>query len=135
MDGFRCDKTALKIGVNRSRGGWRFLAGVNGPRARLLFPSGKKRPQPEQMIDRANERVHTGVFHAEAAQVFERLLLSEVDKLTLDLRADHNCFSGEMVARVILNKIDVSRGGVRGVAFGNCCQIRLRQLAGKTCWL
>ncbi len=34
--------------------------------------------------------------------------------LALDVRANYNCFSGEMVVRVIsLNKIDISRGGIR----------------------
>src|SRR5439155_23379281 len=67
VNGFRRDKTAFEIGVDRSGSGWRLFAGVNGPSARLLFAGGKKRVQPEQMIDRANERVYTAVLHAEAA--------------------------------------------------------------------
>ena len=75
MNRFRCDKTALEIGVNHAGGGRRFVAGVNGPGARLFFAGGKKRAQAEQMINRANERVHTAVFDAEPAQIFQRLLL------------------------------------------------------------
>ena len=37
MNGFRCDKPALKIGVNRTGGGRRFVAGVNGPCASSPF--------------------------------------------------------------------------------------------------
>src|SRR5204862_6917488 len=61
MDRFRCDKPALKIGVNRSRSGGRFVTGVNGPCARLFFASGEKRAKSEQMIDRSDERVDTAV--------------------------------------------------------------------------
>ena len=67
VNGFRRDKTALKIGVDRPGSSWRFFAGVNGPGARLLFAGSKEGAQTKQMINCANERVHTAVLHANAA--------------------------------------------------------------------
>src|SRR5205814_8175892 len=107
MDRFRCDKPALKIGVNRSGCSRSFVAGVNSPRARLFFAGRKKRAKSEQMIDRSDEPVDTAVFHAQTAQIFERLLFAKINQLALDVRAAHNRYSADTVVPVTLNKIDV----------------------------
>src|SRR5262249_33909015 len=144
--------TTLKIGMNYTCGGGRFVAGVNGPCARLLFASGKKRAQPEQMIHRTDECMDTAVFYAETAQIFERLVFGQINQLALDLRADHNCFSSKMVVCVVLNGGDVCRSAVAwGAEAGSIAiawlavaavgargyryQIRFRHVARKNCRL
>ena len=73
------------------------------------------------MVNRANERVHTAVFDTDTVQIFQRLLLTKIDQLALDLRADYNRFSGKMVLRVVLNRGDSCRGTVAGrVECGGC---------------
>ena len=93
----------------------RFFTGVYGPGARLLLARGKKRAQSEQMIGRSNECVHTAILDTETAQIFQCLLLTEIDKFALDLRANHDGFGREMMACVILNCLDPVGGIVAGV--------------------
>ena len=78
---------------------------MNRPRARLFFASGEKCVQAEQVINGPNEFVHPGVFDAKTAQVLGCFTFIEVDKFAFDLSTDHNCFSSEMMACVILNEI------------------------------
>ena len=109
MDRFRGDEAALEIGMDHARGRRRFVAGVNGPGARFLFAGREECAQAEQMINRANERVHAAVFDAEAAQIFQRLFFAQIDQFAFDLRADDDRFGGEMVSRVILDQLDMYR--------------------------
>ena len=51
--------------------------------------------------------MHAGVFHTQTAEVIQRLLLAQINQFTFQLRADDDCFRGEMVARVLLNRRDV----------------------------
>src|ERR1043166_10273256 len=59
------------------------------------------------MIDGTDERVNAAVLHAQAAQVLERFLFAQIDKLGFDPGTNHDRFGREMVPRVILNKIDI----------------------------
>ena len=79
MNSLRCDKTAFEIGMDNSGSSRRLVAGVNGPGTRLFFPGGEKGAQTKQMINGPDERVHTTVFHAQTAQIFQRVLLVKID--------------------------------------------------------
>src|ERR1051326_2910598 len=72
-------EAALEIGMDCTRGASGFLASVNRPGARFFFARGEKRAEAEQVIHRADERVHPAVFDAEATQVFQRFFLAEID--------------------------------------------------------
>ncbi len=115
MNRFRRNKTALEIRVNRSGGRGCLVPGVNGPGARLFFACGKKSAQAEQVIHCADELVHPSVFDAKTAQVLGCFTFIKVDKFALDLSTDHNCFSREMMAGIILDKIDISYCRIRRV--------------------
>ena len=92
----------------------RLVASVNGPRARLFFTSRQKCAQAKQVINGPNKCVHAGVFHTQTAEVIQRLLLTQINQFTLQLRADDDCFRSEMVPRVLLNRRDVLRRAVAG---------------------
>jgi hypothetical protein len=105
--------------MDNARGGCRFVAGVNCPCARLLFASREKRTQTKQMIDRANECVHAAVFDTDTTQVFHRLVFAKIDEFTLNLRADDDSFSCEMVPRIILHRANMrGRAGAGGADRG-----------------
>src|ERR1043166_8699695 len=95
------------------------------------------------MIDGTDERVNAAVLHAQAAQVLERFLFAQIDKLGFDPRTDHNRFSRKMVPRVILDKIDISRRTIAAIADraagitdpGYICQLVLRYVARENRWL
>ena len=106
MNRFRCDKAALEIRMNNSGSAGRFFAGVNGPGARFLFSRGQECAQAEQVIDGANERVHTAIFHPEPAEIIRRFIFAKIDKLAFDLRTDNHGFSREMMPRVIFDCFD-----------------------------
>src|SRR4029077_1618006 len=103
---FCCNKTAFEIGMDRTRGGGRFFAGVNSPGARFFFTRRKKCSQAKQMIDRANERMNAAVFNAKTAQIFERFLLAQIGKFAFDPSTNYKSFRSEMMLRIILDKID-----------------------------
>src|SRR5262249_59511151 len=108
--------------MDRAGSRWGFVAGVNGPRARLLFAGSNERAKTEKMINSPNERVRAAIFHTEIPQIFQGFLLAKIDKFTLDLCADHDGFGAIVVLRIILNKIDMSRGRIRRIALGSCRQ-------------
>ena len=83
------------------------------------------------MIDRANQRVDAAVFHAEVAQVFERFFLAKINQFAFDLGANYERFRSEMMLGVILNEIDILRGGICLIIFCNWGQIRLGDVTGK----
>ena len=107
MNCFCGDEAALKIGMDYTCRSRCFVALMNCPSARFLFAGGEKSAQAKKMINRANERVDAAVLDAETAQIFERFLFAKIDKLTLDLRADHDRLGSKMMLRVIANKIDM----------------------------
>ena len=152
MNSLRRDKTAFEIGMDNSGSRRRFVTGVNRPGACLLFSGGEKRAQTKQMIDRPDKRVHTTVFHTEAMQIFQRILVAKIDQFTFDLGADDHGLCGKMMFRVILNCCDVLACAVTGIVHpgfhglrcviatsptGPCHtgQIRFRDVAGENCWL
>src|SRR5260370_41299597 len=87
------------------------------------------------MINRANQRVNAAVFDAEAAQVFERFFLAKIDKFAFDAGTDHERFRSEMILGVILNKIDILRGGLCSIALCNSGEIGLGNVAREQGWL
>src|SRR5207249_12130687 len=64
----------------------------------------KKSAQAEQVIHCADELVHPSVFDAKTAQVLGCFTFIKVDKFAFDLSTDHNCFSREMMAGIILDR-------------------------------
>src|SRR5438477_8649854 len=69
------------------------------------------------MIDRANQRVDAAVFHPEAAQVFERFFLAKINQFAFDLGANYERFRSEVMLGVILNEMDILRGGICLIIF------------------
>src|SRR5206468_9693354 len=127
----RSDETAFESGMDRTRGVGRFFAGVNSPGARFFFTRRQKCSQAKQMIDPANERMNAAVFNAKTAQIFERFLLAQIGKFAFDPGTDYERFRSEMMLRVILDKIDILRGGICLIILCHRCQIGLSDVAGE----
>src|SRR5438270_8772203 len=83
------------------------------------------------MINRANQCVHSTVFHPKPAQVLERFFFAQIDKLTFDSRADYDRFGAEMMLRVILDELDILRRGICSIALGYGSEIGFSHVTGE----
>src|SRR5438067_13100091 len=108
---------------------------MNSPSARYIYTHQQKNTLAKQMIDRANEHINAAVFNAKTAQILERFLLAQVGKFAFAPGAKYESFRSEMVLRVILDKIDILRGGNCLITLCHRCQIGLSDVAGKKSWL